>query len=243
MLHHYLFYYINTFIYFFSLVTFSCRRFVWILPFFSSSFSIERYFRIFKSTSEDIKIIKTALKGTIVIKPVKTSVFNLTGLKKHDLTADTQGYLADAITLQALAANNSLQEKASLTGQNISDTTLQRTDYNLISRNLLNTSFGGCTGQVDFNQQCNRVANTFTILNFVPSNDGTSTPYTVERRGHIYTSPDNVEVIFCQSNGTISAKSTLVFRDGTADVPLDHIKRIYIRCKDNIVDIAIHFST
>lgn len=173
---------------------------------------------------------------------MKTNVFNkLTGLKEHDLIANTQGYLADSITLQALAANSSLQEKASLSGQNISHTTLQRTDYKLISRNVLNTSFAGYTGQVDFNQECNRVANTFTILNVVPSNEDTSTPYTVERRGHIYTGPDDIKIIFCQSNGTISGDSTLVFRDGTTNIPLDHIKRLYIRCKDNIVDIAIHF--
>lgn len=231
MLHHFVILLYKYVYIFYSVVVFFCRRFVWILPFFSQSFNIDLYFRIYNFTSEEIKIIKTALKGTVVINPVKTRDFKLTGLKKHDRVADTQGYLADAVTLQALAADNSLQEKASLSGQNICDITLQRTDYNLISRNLLNTYFAGYTGQVDFNKQCNRVTNTFTILNLVPSNDSTSTPYRVETRGHIYTSPGDVKVIFRHSNGTVSANSTLVFRDGTTDVPLDNIKRIYIRCK------------
>ena len=76
------------------------------------------------------------------------------------------GYLADAITLlHALAADSSLQEKASHSCHNVSDFMLESEDYYLIAKHLLiNKSFSGYTGQVDINLEYVRVTKHFSHI-------------------------------------------------------------------------------
>lgn len=175
------------------------------------------------------------LKGSIVVVPIED--YETKNLNKS-LKGVTRlrGYLADAITLHALAADSSLQEKASHSGHNVSDFILERDDYYLITKHLLHRSFRGYTGQVDINFQCVRVRNTFAILNFVPSTaNNASFPYSLEKKGYIFGNPSHSEVIFYHTNGTISFSSTLTFRNETTNIPLDHIPRMYIRGKENFI--------
>ena len=189
-------------------------------------------------TSEEAAKVQYELKGSIVVVPIEDfETRNLT--KSLNGVIRLHGYLADAITLQALAADSSLQEKASHSGHNVSDFILESEDYYLIAKHLFSESFRGYTGQVDVSLQCLRATNTFAILNFVPSTaHNTSFLSSLERKGYICGNSLHTEFIFYHTNGTISVDSTLIFRDDTTNIPLDHIPRMYIRGKDNFISSA-----
>ena len=220
-------------------VTFFSRNVVWVLSYYCTNFvpAMKALFtKLF--TNEEVEKVQYELKGSIVVVPIedygKKSLTN--SLKR---VTRLYGYLADAITLHALSADRSLQEKASHSGQNVSDFILESEDYYLIAEHLFNESFRGYTGRVDINLQCVRVTNTFAIFNFVPlTPHNSSFLYSLERKGYIFVNPNDTQVIFYHTNGTISLYNTLTFRDLTTNIPLDHIPRMHIRGKDKFIIVC-----
>ena len=182
-------------------------------------------------TDEDIAIVQDALTGSIVLTPltVYPEVVN-TSTCIHNQSATIEGYLSDSILLISQSAQLYLKSKAQIRGQNISEVTLTRHDYENYRIYLLNEEEEGCTGTVRFNLRCNRVTNIVAVHNFVPSATG-STPWNIEKRAYVITSPEEYSLEFIYPNGTSSDTNILVFYDGTQNIPPDRIHRFYYRGK------------
>ena len=180
-------------------------------------------------TDEDIAIVQDALTGSIVLTPltVYPGVAS-TSTCIYNQSATIEGYLSDSILLISQSAHLYLKGKAQTTGQNISEVTLTRHDFETYRLYLLKESVEGCTGTVRFNSKCNRVANIATVHNFVPVHSG-NTPWSIEKRAYVITSPDEYSLKFKYPNGTPSTTSILVFYDGTHNIPPDRIYRFYYR--------------
>ena len=83
--------------------------------------------------------------------------------------------------------------------------------------------------------------NFIVVRNFVPFNNpnftiNTSTefdPWTVEVRGCVIHSvlEDEFTISFLDANETESANNTIVFADGSTNVPPDSPVRLYVRCE------------
>lgn len=199
------------------------RKYVWVVPFLSPRFYDMEYFQYYNFTDKERMKVLAALTGTILIQPFDGIL--------SSTTMQLEGYISDALMVHTKAAEELLLKKARDLQMNISNVIFSRNDYEDLSGILLNTTFDGDTGNIQFDSYCNRVSNKFSILNFVPCNETATTPYRMEKRGYIIITPDTFRVIF-YTGGDINVESnisSLVFRDGKTNTPLDHIKRILIR--------------
>ena len=180
-------------------------------------------------TDEDVAIVQDALSGSIVLTPVTVypGVTN-TSTCSHDQSATIEGYLSDSILLICKSAHLYLKNKAQTTGQNLSEVTLTRQDFENYRLVLLKQTVHGCTGPVHFNSRCNRVTNIVAVHNLVPVNTG-HILWSIEKRAYLITSPEEFCLKFKYPNGTPSDTNILVFYDGTHNIPLDRIYRFYYR--------------
>ena len=97
------------------------------------------------------------------------------------------------------------------------------------------------TGNLSFTENGERKVNFFVIQNFVPRNNSNFTvntsrefdPWTVEVRGCIMHSvlEDDFNFLFLDANETESVNNTIVFADGTTNIPPDRPVRFFMRCK------------
>ena len=191
-------------------------------------------------TNEDIATVQDALTGSIVLTPltVYPEVAN-TSTCVHNQSATIEGYLSDSILLISQSAHVYLKSKAQITGQDTSELTLTRHDFEIYRFYLLKEAVEGCTGMVLFNSKCNRVTNIAAVRNFVPVHSG-NIPWSIEKRAYVITSPDEYSLKFKYPNGTPSTTSILVFYDGTQDIPPDRIYRFYYR--GNLRYLVVKFS-
>ena len=182
-------------------------------------------------TNEDITIVQDALTGSIALTPVTvySEVAN-TSTCIHNRSSTIEGYLRDSVSMISKSADQYLKNKAQTTGQNISELILTRRDFENYRLILLKQILYGCTGTVRFNSYCNRVSNTVAVHNFVPMATG-GTPWDVEKRAYVITSPVESSLEFRYPNGTLSDSNILVFYDGTQNIPPDRIYRFYYRGK------------
>lgn len=182
-------------------------------------------------------IVQDALKGSVILSPLcadSPKVLDEPGCSLQSFTTGCAcGYLSDAMTLSSHAAHSYFIQKAESLGQSVSNTTLERGDIDIMRSYLLKQSLKGCTGFVQFNSHCSRVSNLVAIYNIVPlsitNSTGVEIPWLVEKRAFIFTTPKNYSVEFWYPNGTQSHVNTLVFYDGTQNIPSDRIPRSYYR--------------
>lgn len=158
------------------------------------------------------------LPGLILIQPLDTCYSSV--LKS--------GALVDALTTHSKAAMSLLEEKAAKRGLNISEVILERDDYDNITLHLFNTSFYGYTGEVEFDGHCNRISNTFVVNNF-EKKPNESVSHDVKALIMICHDKEPHMDFIDSSTGLKTDVSTIIFQDGLALIPPDHIKRIYIR--------------
>jgi atrial natriuretic peptide receptor A len=198
------------------------------MPFFSPNFHHELYFKMFNYTNEEIKSIRKGLDNLIIIKPSENAHVDIkNGTISH--VTDYQGYVLDALMLQVKAAVNLIERKAEKTGVNISNVIIEREDYDDLVLQLFNATFAGYSGQVDFNSQCNRITNTFVILNYFSEYINGSYCNETLIKGFIITTQYSVKIRFYTQNGSMTMESSIMFKDKTYNIPLDHIERLYIR--------------
>lgn len=93
------------------------------------------------------------------------------------------------------------------------------------------------TGRIQFTSTGNRNAFLFDIRNFVPIynanfSDATAVPenpWVIQRRGTMKKEDENITITFYTSEGNVSNASTIIFADGTSNIPLDRVIHLYIR--------------
>lgn len=207
------------------------RSFTWVLPFYCPAFreKLDKYFKTL-FTPDEVRRIKYELRGSFVIYPIEKFDYNDQRIiPDNNIYIRNEGYLSDAVTLHALAAESFLQEKAERLNVSLSGVQIYRSaDKQELVEKLSNLSFIGYTGKVSFDRYCNRQSNIFKIVNFVPSGNMSVTR---EIRGYIMNDKNSDSIYFCYANGTVSEQSTLVFQDGTTNIPSDFTERRYTRCK------------
>ena len=223
-------------------------RYVWIYPYHSHLCGWEQELvqklRCCNFTDEDVAIVQEALRGSIILShscsmhpkgaddSPQCSLPCLEGACGHN-------YLKDAITLSARAGHSYLIHKAESLGQSVPNISFDAEDAGAMRSHLLRQAFCGCTGFVQFNSRCSRVSNLAAIYNFVPvsSHGGIrlENPWKIENRAFIFTTPENYNIEFWHPNGSRSIRSTLVFYDGTQNIPLDEIPRPYYRGNENSI--------
>lgn len=203
---------------------------MWIFPHYSIHFNPAAVLTTCCDfTGEEIAIVQDALTGSIALTPLTVySGEENTSTCAHNQSATTEGYLSDAILLASHSAHVYLTNKAQTLGQNISETTIDGEDFEQFRPYLLKQSVDGCTGPIQFNSYCNRVNNIVFVRNFVRTNTA-DTPWEIESRAFVMTSPENYSLEFRYPNGTPSTTNILVFYDGTQNVPPDRIYRYYYR--------------
>ena len=190
-------------------------------------------------TDEEVFKLKSSLHMTIVVYPLCSS--GSYSLDEDDFYTShlgvaarcMQGYMADAVRLSALAANGALEKRASETGVNKSHLIIDKTDYATVTAQLINASFSGRTGLLEFDNRCHRVANSFIAANFIVSGDDLRTfsfgRCKLDFKSYIYTYNGGGMVHFVCENATLSNSGCFNFKDNTTNVPLDSPKRPYIR--------------
>lgn len=215
------------------------RLFTWILPYYCPSFS-KVYERIFSKYFKpaEIKRIEFELRGSIVIHPAERfknedsriiSGFQSWGLR-------SAGYILDALTYEVITAEKVLNAKAKRLNVSVSQVPLKSADKVKLTTTFLNTSFYGETGTVLFSKECNRLTNIFNILNFIPTETGLIHHHIA---GLIIQGPSNNSILYLHNNGTLSGGSTLIFNDGTSNIPADYKKKLFTRCKSSPVCIYV----
>ena len=148
-------------------------------------------------------------------------------------------YLHDMITVLAKVLNTVVTETANRLGITQQEVELVRNDSKLIVEKLREIHLlDSVTGQIQFTKNGKRNAFLFDIKNFVPINNSNFSvdtavmedPWVVQRRGTMTMHTDNnITFTFYTSDGKISNSSTVIFADGTTNIPFDHVVHFYIR--------------
>lgn len=147
-------------------------------------------------------------------------------------------YLHDAVEIAATALDGLIKFKSH------EENTVQVTqsDHDLLVDQLLSAEVpDGFTGRLGFTDKGKRKVASFAINNFVPiknSDFNVSTavaenPWVLETRGVLRKEGNNVSIVFFTSDGKESNVSTIIFADGTSNIPLYRPYRIYRRGKQS----------
>lgn len=217
--------------------TLFCSQFVWVYahhtPLFPYQSTLDTCCNF---TTEERRNIGRGLRGSLVVLPT-AGYRGGVSCGVSDNVTHMEGYAADAVTLHAIASETALRRKAlDEEGASYTDIAIDNTDYRLLTKQLLNTSFIGCTGRVQFSSTCSRTSDVFEVLNFVQDEEGGggegNHPLT---RGYVVVDEGKGILRFVDDNGTMVNQSTVVFHDGTTDVPPYRPKHYYYRSKHKIL--------
>lgn len=147
-------------------------------------------------------------------------------------------YLHDMILVMAQALTEAVDAKAASYGISPQDVVIERSDRTLIAKKLLEIDLQeGVTGPVFFDENGNRNTFLFELRNFVPVDNAnfsvdtaiTEDPWDIQTRGILTKEGDNITYTFYTADGNKSDTSTIIFADGTTNIPLDRAARIYVR--------------
>ncbi len=144
--------------------------------------------------------------------------------------------MSDAVTTSSLAANNFFNNKATELGLNKSTLVVGKLNYTDMTNQLINVSFHGESGFLQFNKQCQRISNTFMVANMIMDLVETASfdDRVLDYKAYIYTYDEQVKYI--------NDNTTLIrFKDNTTNVPSDTYKRLYKRSEFSIIPIIIIF--
>lgn len=146
-------------------------------------------------------------------------------------------YLHDAVEITAAALDSLVNLKSYETNTLIKDVQVAQSDHDLLAKQLLDAEVPGFTGRLSFTDNGKRKVSYFKIKNFIPMenpNFNVSTavaenPWILETRGVLKKESNNTTIIFLTSDGKKSNVSTIIFSDGTSNIPLFRPYRIYRR--------------
>lgn len=170
----------------------------------------------------------SGLNGTIAISPAGD--VNRTA-KSND---NTIFYLQDSIKLLALAADSFLRKKARETNMLLNETIIVPSDDQEYGRQVAATSFNGKTGQIAFsNNSTVRQTSVFRIVNIFSCNNSNGSEYINTCNSVCVGQVDGQMVRFFDTNSSTGFTniSTIVFSDGTKDIPSDCLQRYFSICE------------
>ena len=230
---------------------------VWILPYHNIVFP-EEYANVWcRYSSEAVYRLKNALRGSLLLgisegtgpehkeflNSFHQEAFRITGddIYLHHRHFLQTPYIHDSLHVIADALDELVKGKA--TKQNVTEEQVKIVagDRSLFTHKLRSLAFfGGVTGNMSFTEIGRRMVSQVDLRNFVPVNNAnfsvntslTENPWTVEVRACLEVLADGqIKVAYMDENGNISEVPTIVFHDGTTNIPLDRPYRIFRRSK------------
>ena len=144
----------------------------------------------------------------------------------------------DSFWVVASALNELVESKADDLGVHPSQVSVTKNDTSDLLKYLHETYIVGATGVITFTETGKRHASLFDLRNFVPvendfqvNNSLEVDPWIVQTRGHLKIVKESKSFVYFTENGTVSQTSTVVFPDGTTNIPSDQLIRTFIRRK------------
>ena len=208
-------------------------RFVWIYPYISPDLDIIETINSMNYSADERQQVSDGLKGTITIHP--SGDVNRTIAKTSD---STSSYIDDAVKLLAIAADRFLRKKANETGMALKETSITWSDNPEYGRQAAATSFIGRTGEISFGNGTVRNMSVFRFNNIIGCqhmNESGTTDCNISCIGEIYKGVDESQCkikFFDENSATgFTKRSTVVFSDGTKDIPSDSLRRYFHRSK------------
>ena len=178
-------------------------------------------------SADERQQVYNGLKGTITIHP--SGDVNRTVSKTSD---SISSYINDAIKLLAIAADSFLHKKANETGTALNETSITWSDSPEYGRQAAATSFTGRTGEISFGSSMIRNMSFFRFNNILGCHyiNESGTVCNISCIGEIYNGVQ-CKVKFFDDNSIsgFTNRSTVVFSDGTRDIPSDTLKKYFNR--------------
>lgn len=230
---------------------------VWILPYHDVVFP-EEYANVWcHYSNETIFKLKNALRGSLLLgisegmgpehehflTDFHKEAFRITGddiYLRHQLFLQTP-YIHDSLHVIADALDELVNGKAAKLNVTAEQIEIVAGDRSLLAHQLRNLAFyGGVTGNVSFTQFGRRLVSQVDLRNFVPIDNAnfsvntslTEDPWKVQIRLCLEILTDGqINLFYFDENGNRSKVPTIVFHDGTTNVPLDRPYRIFVRSK------------
>lgn len=155
-------------------------------------------------------------------------------------------YIRDGTVVVATALDQLVREKAEIDNIALENVAVYKKDYDLLINKLLETDIpDGITGRLSFNRDGSRKKYFLVIKNFVPSNNTNFSldtvlfedPWVIEVRGLMEKESrgGNATVFYYTSDGDESNISTIIFSDGTSNIPPYQRIHLFVRGQYNIV--------
>lgn len=207
-------------------------------------------------SQEEVYVIKTALRGSLKIGLSEGSgteyqafADNFSNTSKVITGRDDYSqfqkpllhtaYAYDAAHLTALALHDTIQKKAEQFNQQERDISISTNDTRMIRDSMTTITFNGFTGNVSINNQGRRAHSNCVIKNFVPidsmfavNTSLTLNPWVVQNRAYVEVGvTGTIAIHYINENGSASEDSTIVFADGTTNIPPGRPFRFYERSK------------
>lgn len=228
---------------------------MWIYPYFDVRFP-DSYDNLWCGFSdEQVFVIKNALRGSLLLGLHMGIGENFeTFLEKfptfareiipsasnycHNVQFIHTTYVLDCVIMAASVLNTAVESKSQKTNTSISDIQITQADHNILVEELLQKKIKlGITGPLSFNDKGKRRVKLFAIMNFVPVNNSNfsvknavaENPWSLQTRGVLKEIDGNVTIMFITSDGRRSHEPTIIFPDGTTNIPPDHPFRFFYR--------------
>lgn len=147
-------------------------------------------------------------------------------------------YLHDSVSIAVAALDGLVASKSREENTSPEDVQVTHLDRDLLAEHLRKTEVqDGFTGILSYTKEGQRKVASFAIVNFVPienSNFSVSTavvedPWVLQTRALLKKEGGKVTFIFLTSDGEESNVSTIIFADGTSNIPPYRPFRIYHR--------------
>ena len=167
--------------------------------------------------------------------------FNITGddIYVHHRNFMQTAYIHDSLHVISDALDKLVKAKAVKQNLTVEQIEITMEDRSLLTDKLRSLAFfGGITGNVSFTKFGRRKVSQVDLRNFVPidnTNFSVNTslienPWIVQTRGCLEVFADGrIELVYLDENGNILKVPTIVFHDGTTNIPLDRPYRVFVR--------------
>ena len=233
------------------------HRNVWIFPYYNILFPEEYKNMWCRFKSEEVYKLKQALSGTLLlgisegmgseyenyIQLFDSEAVRITGddIYDHHRHFIQTTYIHDSLRVVAAALDELIKEKADK--QNLTEEYIEITmeDRQLLADTLRGLTFlGGVTGNISFTEHGKRRLSPVELRNFVPientnfsiSSSLFEDPWIIQTRGYLKVFYDgHFTISYFDEHNNISKIPTIVFHDGTTNIPSDRPYRVFVRSK------------
>ena len=227
---------------------------MWILPYFNVAFTDEYVDIWCNHTLQEVYDIKNALRGTLLLGITRGSgnhylrfFDNFLEYSGSLITNNYYGdymrfletpYIDDALGIIVRALEEVVKDKSYYLNVSSSEVNITKLDRNLMAKKISVSNYTGNTGRIRFTSKGERSVSIFELRNYVPINNRnftvnssyTEDPWIIQTRGYVEFFEDgSIELLYFDENGDIADRPTIIFADGTTDVPPDRFPRLFHR--------------